>query len=175
MSICANFLYLNSSGIRFGIKSSFDTAFTTKIHCVLLIWQLVAWINFLVDWKLRICLSNRIWTGAVTEGNSRTALPSWLCIYRPKSWARTWRNEPWCAVATHGIPPFPDHCHLEIPENVITFDKKHSTSFVRIIETFLFKSISLCITRKLDHALEKKPNLEKGAGCYNKIIEENCS
>ena len=120
---------------------SFDTAFTTQIHCVLLIWLLVAWINFLVNWKLRICLSNRVWTGAITEENSRTALPSWLCIYESESWARTWRNEPGCAAVTHGIPPLPDHWYLEISENVITFHKNHSTIFVRVIETFLFKSI----------------------------------
>ena len=104
---------------------------------------------------LQFCLSNRTEAEVVTEGNSRTTLPSWLCIYWSKSRARTWQNEPWYAAATHGIPPFSDHCYLEIPKVAIKFDKNHNKTFVRIIEIFLFKTIWLCIARKLDHALKK--------------------
>ena len=112
-----------------------------------------------MNWKLRICLSNRIRAGAVTEENSSAALPSWLCIYKSKSWARTWQNEPWCVAVTHGIPPFPDYCYLEIPENVIKFNKTHSTIFVRIIEIFLFKSILIMDDEKIGPYSLKTPTL----------------
>ena len=75
-------------------------------------------------------------------------------------------------MATHGIPPFPDHCYLEIPENVIKFDENHSTIFVRISETFLFKSILIVYNEKIGPcSRKKKPNLVRGARCYKKIIE----
>ena len=134
-------------------------------------WIKKNWINFLVNWKLRICLSNRVWTGAITEENSRTALPSWLCIYESESWARTWLNEPGCAVATQGIPPFPDHCYLEIPENVIKFDKNVSSELLKHFYSYPFW---LCRTRKLDHDLEKKTQFWKRSGMLQQKIEKGC-
>ena len=145
----------NSSGIYYGINIVFwhsflcsDSLCTTNLTTCCL--------NSFPGRLKVTCPSNSIWAGEVTEGNSRTALPSWLCIYWSKSWARTWRNEPWCAVATHGIPPFPDHCYIEIPENVIKFDENHSTIFVRISETFLFKSILIVYNEKIGPCSRKK-------------------
>ena len=91
----------------------------------------------------------------------RVTLPSWLCFYCSKSWDRTRQNEPGFAVATYGIPPFPDHCYLEIPKCVIKFNKNHNTIFVRIPETFLFWLILMVYNEKIGPCSWKQPNLER--------------
>ena len=72
-------------------------------------------------------------------------------------------------MVTHGIPPFPDHCYLEIPENVVKFNKNHSTIFVRIIEIFLFKSILIMDNEKIGPYSLKTPTLKEERDVTTKI------
>ena len=71
------------------------------------------------------------------------------------------KTSPDALLVTHGIPPFPDHCYLEIPENVVKFNKNHSTIFVRIIEIFLFKSILVMDDEKIGPYSLKTPTLKE--------------